>query len=324
MNNIDENKLFDEALKDIEKKFGKNTFNNIENFNVQTFSSGSISLDKIIGGGFPRGRIIEIYGNESSGKTTIALQAIKSCLNINGHVAYIDAENSLDSNYIESLGIDLNKMLISNPDNGEQAFSIIDALIKTNLIDLIVVDSVAALVPKSELDLDIDNHVVGAHARLMSKGLRMIQSTIAKSKTCVIFINQVREKVGVLFGNNEITTGGRALKFFSSLRLDVKRSELLKSGNDVIGIKSKVTVTKNKISSPFKSCYIDIFFGRGFDIKKEIIDFAIEYEIIKRNGSWYSFKDIKIAQGRSQLDNYIENNSNEYDEIKNEVMQRIF
>lgn len=323
MNQMSEEKTLNIALKEIEKKFGKNTFNSIENFNIETISSGSYVLDKTLGvDGFPRGRIVEIYGNESSGKTTIALQAVKSCLLNNGNVAYIDAENSLDAKYIENLGIDPNKLLIANPEYGEQAFAIVDALIKTNMIDLIVIDSVAALIPKSELDGDINDSVVGMHARLMSKGLRMIQSTIAKSKTCVIFINQVREKVGVMFGNNEITTGGRALKFFSSVRLEVKRSELLKNSNDVMGIKSKVTVVKNKLAPPFKSCFIDIFFNKGFDAKKEIIDFAIEYEIINKNGSWFFYDEKKLCQGRNQLDKLLDEDNQLYENIKVKVIEK--
>lgn len=324
MNSTNQEKILNEALKEMEKKFGKQTFNNVDNFNIETISTGSLMLDKAIGiNGLPRGRIIEIYGNESSGKTTVALQVVKECLKNNGNVAYIDAENSLDANYVQSLGIDPKKVLIANPEYGEQAFSIIDALIKTNMIDLIIIDSVAALVPKIELDGDMNDQVVGAQARMMSKGLRMIQTSIAKSKTVVIFINQVREKVGVIFGNNEITTGGRALKFFSSLRMEIKRSELLKSGNDIIGIKSKITMTKNKLAPPFKSCYIDIFFGKGFDPLKEIIDFAIEFEIIDKNGSWYSYKDKKICQGRNQLDKYFQENCSEYDEIKAKVIEKL-
>lgn len=321
---INENKLLNEALKEIELKFGKNTFNSIGDFNLETISSGSYFLDKATGiNGFPKGRIVEIYGNESSGKTTIALQVIKSCLNNNGSVAYIDAENSLDSKYIKNLGIDTSKLLVANPEYGEQAFSILNALIKTNMIDLIVVDSVAALVPKSEIEATIEDQNVGAHARLMSKGLRMIQTSIAKSKACVIFINQVREKVGIHFGNNEITTGGRALKFFSSMRLEVKRSELIKNSNDVIGIKSKVTFTKNKLAPPFKYCFIDIFFGKGFDINKEIIDHAIEKEIILKKGAWYFYKDEKICQGRNQLDKYLNDNQSVFDEIKEVIISNI-
>ena len=284
--NMSQEKALELAIKEIEKKFGKETFSQCSNSEIEVIKTGSLVLDNTIGiGGFPKGRIIEIFGNESSGKSTIALQAVKECINNNGNVAYIDAENSLDNSYLKSLGIDTDKLLIANPEYGEQAFTIIDALAKTNMMDLIVIDSVAALVPKSDMDSSIEDQSMGTHARMMSKGLKMIQSSNYKSNTCVIFINQIREKIGVMFGNNETTTGGRALKFFSSLRLDVKRSELIKYGNSVIGIKSKITVVKNKVSIPFKSCFVDIFFNKGFDYKKEIIDFAIQYDIINKSGS---------------------------------------
>lgn len=324
MNLMNDDKILNEAIKEIEKKFGKQTFHKVENFYVDTINSGSIILNNAIGiNGFPRGRIVEIYGNESSGKTTIALQAIKACLDENLNVAYIDVENALDAKYLSCLGIDPDKLLVANPEYGEQAFAIIDALIKTNMMDLIVVDSVAALTPKIELESDVCDQQMGAHARLMSKGLRMIQATIAKSKTCVIFINQVREKVGVVFGNNEITTGGRALKFFSSLRMEVKRSELLKSGIDIIGIKSKVSITKNKLAPPYKTCFIDIYFGKGFDKTKEIIEYAIEKEIILKNGSWYFFNDTKICQGKNQLENYLKEHVELFDEIKKKLLEKI-
>lgn len=322
--NMAEDKALELAIKEIEKKFGKETFNQTSEPKIDVIKTGSLVLDKAIGiGGFPKGRIIEIFGNESSGKTTIALQAVKECISNNGNVVYIDAENSLDSSYLTSLGIDTNKLLIANPEYGEQAFSIIDALVKTNMIDLIIVDSVAALVPKSDVDSSFEDQSMGTHARLMSKGLKMIQASIYKSNTCVIFINQVREKIGIMFGNNETTTGGRALRFFSTLRLDVKRSELLKYGNDVIGIKSKVTVVKNKVSVPFKSCFVDIFFNKGFDYKKEIIDFAIQYEIINKSGSWFYYKENKLIQGRTNLETYLTNNNELYEEIKQLVLDRI-
>lgn len=286
MNTMTEQKALELAIKEIEKKFGKDTFSQTENFNNEVIKTGSFLLDNAIGvGGLPKGKIIEIYGNESSGKTTIALQCVKESISSGGSVAYIDAECSIDSKYLTSLGIDPSKLLIATPEYGEQAFSIIDALIKTNMVDLIVVDSVAALVPKVDVESSMEDQSMGTHARMMSKGLKIIQTSLSKSKTTIIFINQVREKIGVMFGNNETTTGGRALKFFSCIRLDVRRSELIKSGSDVIGIKSKITVTKNKVAPPFKVCFVDIFFNKGFDPTKEIIDFAIEYEIIKKSGS---------------------------------------
>ncbi|MCF0217994.1 MAG: recombinase RecA [Malacoplasma sp.] len=312
------------ALKEIEKKFGKQTFNQTESFSNEVISTGSILLDKATGvNGFPKGKIIEIYGNESSGKSTIALQVVRECINNNGNVAYIDLENSLDKKYLDSLGIDASKVLIANPEYGEQAFSIIEALLKTEMIDLIVVDSVAAMVPKSDMDASIEDQSMGTHARLMSKGLKIIQPAIAKSNTCVIFINQIREKIGVVFGNNEITTGGRALKFFSCLRLDVRRSELLKNGNDIIGIKSKIVITKNKVGIPFKSCFVDIFFNQGFNPFKEIIDFAIQYDIIQKSGSWFYYDKQKIGQGRNNLENYLANNNELFETIKSLVLQKI-
>ncbi len=319
-----ETKLFNETVKDIEKKYGKGSITTANIDQVDVLSTGSISLDAALGiKGFPRGRIIEIYGNESSGKTTIALQAVAKCLEENKKAAYIDAENSLDINYLISMGIDPEKLLLARPESGEQAFNIIDALIKTKLIDLIVVDSVAALIPESELNGDVSDQNIGAHARLMSKGLRMIQSSISKSNVCIIFINQLREKVGIMFGNPEVTTGGRALKFFSSIRLDVRKSELLKNGNDAIGIKTKVTVVKNKLAPPLKHCFIDIFFGKGYDFKNEIINFAIDYEIIKKSGSWFYFDDKKICQGRNALDDEIANNEELYQKIKDLVLEKI-
>lgn len=321
MNTI-ENKIFDEAIKELDKKYGKGTFNNSSSFNVDVIGSGSISLDNILTiNGFPKGRIIEIYGNESSGKTTIALQAVKECLASGGKAVYIDVENSLDINYLEAIGIDSEKLLLARPESGEQTFNIIDALIKTKMIDLIVVDSVAALVPEAELKGDVVDQNIGAHARLMSKGLRMIQGIISKNNVCVIFINQIREKIGIMFGNPEVTTGGRALKFFSSIRLEVRKSELLKEGNEIIGIKSKVTITKNKLGPPLKQTFIDIFFNKGYDFKNEVINFAINYEIIKRNGSWFYFNEQKLCQGRNQLTKFFDDNEPIYQDIKNKILE---
>ncbi len=322
-----ENELLNNAVKKIESKFGKGVIKDLNeeyNWSSNTISSGSISLDNALTiGGFPKGRIIEIFGNESSGKTTIAMQTVAECQKSGGKVAYIDAENAIDINYIKTLGVDIDKLLLAQPDSGEQAFTIIDALIKTGQIDLIVVDSVAALIPQSELDGEVFDQNIGAHARLMSKGLRMIQSSVSKHNVCVIFINQLREKVGVMFGNPEVTTGGRALKFYSSMRLEVKKSELIKSGNDAIGIKSKITIVKNKLGSPFKNCFVDIFFGKGFDYKNELINFAIAYEIIQKKGSWFYFNEQKLGQGRNQLDEYLNNNLDLYETIKSETFKHI-
>lgn len=318
-------KIFNETIKEIEKKYGKGSLKMMSDDlkDVDVIPTGSIHLDNALGiNGLPKGRIVEIYGNESSGKTTVALQVAAECQKNNGRVAYIDAENALDYKYIKNIGINLDDLIIANPEHGEQAFSIVDALIKTNLIDLIIIDSVAALIPQSELNANIEDQNIGLHARLMSKGLRMIQGVIAKSNVCVIFINQLREKVGVMFGNPEVTTGGRALKFYSSIRIEVKKNELLKSGNDIEGIKSKITIVKNKLAAPLKTCYIDIFFGKGFDYKNDIINFAIEYEIIKRSGSWFFYNEKKLGQGRSQLALFLNDNEIIFSEIKKNVLDK--
>ena len=315
-----------DTIKNIEKKFGSGTLKYLEDkatWDGDVISSGSLSLDNALGiKGFPKGRIIEIYGNESSGKTTVALQCVAECQKNNGRVAYIDAENALDGIYCKKIGVDLSKMLLSQPDSGEQAFYVMDALLKTNEVDLIVVDSVAALVPESELNGEVYDQNMGAHARLMSKGLRMIQASISKSNTTVIFINQVREKIGVMFGNPEVTTGGRALKFFSSIRLEIRKAELIKSGTEIIGIKSKVTVSKNKLAPPLKVCYVDIFFGTGFDYKNEIINFSIDYEIIKKAGSWYYYNDVKMCQGRAQIGKFLSENEKIYNDIKKTILEK--
>ncbi len=321
-----ENNELELAIKKMESKFGKGIFkeDNFTNWDDNVISTGSLNLDNALGiNGLPKGRIIEIYGNESCGKTTIALQAAKECQKQNGRVAYIDAENALDINYVKSIGVDPEKMLLAQPESGEQAFTIIDSLIKTGQIDLIIVDSVAALIPQVELDGDVFDQNIGAHARLMSKGLRMIQNSISKHNVCVVFINQMREKVGIMFGNPEVTTGGRALKFFSSIRMEVRKSELIKDGNEPVGITTKVTITKNKIGIPLKVAYVDIFFGKGFDYTNEIVNFAINYNIIKKNGSWFSYDDKKIAQGKNQTLEVLTNNKELFEEIKLKTLSMI-
>lgn len=321
-----ENNELDLAIKKMESKFGKGIFkeDNFNDWSNNVISTGSLNLDNALGiNGLPRGRIIEIYGNESCGKTTIALQTAKECQLNGGRVAYIDAENALDINYVKNIGVDIDKMILAQPESGEQAFTIIDSLIKTGQVDLIIVDSVAALIPQSELDGDVFDQNIGAHARLMSKGLRMIQNSISKYNVCIVFINQMREKVGVMFGNPEVTTGGRALKFFASIRMEVRKSELIKDGNEPIGITTKVTITKNKIGIPLKVAYVDIFFGKGFDYTNEILNFAINYNIIKKNGSWFSYEDKKIAQGKNQTLEVLSNDKMLFDEIKNKTLLMI-
>lgn len=321
-------KRYNDTLKDLERKIGKEIIAN-DNFsdvyNVETISSGSLVFDNLLGiKGFPKKRIVEIYGNESSGKTSIALQAAKQCLNSGGRVLYIDAENGLNLNYLKILNINTDKLIIANPLYGEQAFIILDAMLKNDLVDLIVIDSVAALIPKAELESKITDQSMGLHARLMSKGLRMIQSSIAKSNTCVIFINQVREKLGVVFGNNEVTTGGRALKFFSSLRIEVRRSELIKNNDQkVIGIKSKINVIKNKMALPFQVGYVDYYFNVGFDQLKEVINLAIDFNIIQKTGSWYSYCETKIGQGKNSVEDYLKINEETYQKITQQVTERL-
>lgn len=319
---MDQKDELKEALKKIEAKYGKGIIvNEYPDITKNTISTGSFSLNDAVGNkGLPRGRIIEIYGGESSGKTTVALQVAVACQKSGGKVAFIDAENALDIGYAERNGIDATELILARPDNGEQAFTIIEALARTNQIDLIIVDSVTALVPKSEIESEIHDQNMGLHARLMSKGLRMIQSTLSKTNTTIIFINQVREKIGIIYGNPEVTTGGRALKFFSSIRLEIRKSELLKVGTEAIGIKSKITVIKNKCAPPMKVAYVDIFYDRGFDYKNEIINFSIQKELIKKAGSWYYYNDLRLGQGRTQVNEFLNTNPQTFEEIKNQLM----
>jgi recombination protein RecA len=288
MNNINEQKLFEEAIKQIETQFGKGSIaqliNNGEKIDV--IPTGSLQLDRALGvGGYPKGRIIEIFGNESSGKTTLALQAIAQCQKLGGRCAYIDLEHALDAKFCEINNVDLSKLLLAQPESGEQSFSLMEALIKTDMIDLIVIDSVAALVPNAELLGEFEDQTIGLHARLMSKGLRILQGLIAKHNTTVIFTNQIREKIGVMYGNPETTTGGRALKFYATIRMELRKNELIKSGNEVIGIKTCAKIVKNKVAPPLYKAFIDIYFDKGIDHTAEIIDFALEKGVIAKKGA---------------------------------------
>lgn len=282
------NSVYEQIIESIDSKFAKdiiNTLGSRKKEKVESFSSGSMNIDTALGcGGFPRGRIIEIYGNESCGKTTIALQAVASLQRSGGHAAYIDLEHALDTKYCIKNGINIDEMIISQPDSAEQTFDLIESLIKTKLIDLIVVDSVAAMVPEIELNGDMNDQTIGVHARIMSKGLRNIQPLLDKNNVTVIFINQIREKVGVMFGNNETTTGGRALRFYASIRMEVRRQELLKSDDQCVGIKSSIKIVKNKLSPPLTKTTVDIFFDHGFDPFNEIVSYAIEKNIINKKG----------------------------------------
>lgn len=318
---MDQQKIFNETIKEIETQFGKGSIVTFDKTtkDIETISSGSINLNRALGiGGYPRGRIIEIYGNESSGKTTLALQAIAQCQKQGGKCAYIDAEHSLDAKYCNANGVDLSKLLLAQPDSGEQSFAIMEALVKTGMIDLIVVDSVAALVPEAEINNEYEQQTIGLHARLMSKGLRIMQSYASKFNTTIIFINQIREKIGVMFGDNKTTTGGWALKFFASVRIELKRSEVLKNGTNIIGIKTQARVIKNKLAPPLTSASLEIYFDRGFDNFIETVDYAIEKGIITKKGSWFYFNDNQLSQGKDALINLLrsENGKDTYNQIQ--------
>lgn len=288
-NQINEQKLFDEAMKQIEVQFGKGmiaSLNGAANEGIPVIPTGSIQLDRAIGiNGYPKGRVIEIFGNESCGKTTLALQAVAQCQKQGGKCVYIDLEHALDGKYCTANNVDLKKLMLAQPDSGEQAFALIESLIKTDMIDLIVVDSVAALVPNAELIGEFEDQTIGLQARMMSKGLRIIQGLIARHNTTIIFINQIREKIGVVYGNPETTTGGRALKFYSSIRIELRKSELLKDGNDCVGIKVCAKLVKNKLAPPLTKAFIDIYFDKGIDHTSEVIDFAIEKGVIDKKGA---------------------------------------
>ena len=293
-------KTLDQVLLDIEKQFGKGSIMKLgsnEHREIDVVPSGSISLDVALGiGGYPKGRIIEIYGPESSGKTTFALHAIAEIQKQGGKAAFIDAEHSLDPNYASKLGVNINELLLSQPDNGEQALEICEALVRSGAIGIIVIDSVAALVPQAEIEGEMGDSHVGLQARLMSQALRKLSGIINKTNTVAIFINQLREKVGVMFGNPEVTPGGRALKFYSSIRLEIRRSEQLKSGSDVIGNKTSIKVVKNKMAPPFKTCSVDIMYGEGISAEGELVDLASEAAIVEKSGAWYSYNGEKIGQ----------------------------
>ena len=319
-------KALEMALAQIDKDFGKGAVMKLgENLhmNVDTISTGSIGLDMALGvGGLPRGRIVEIYGPESSGKTTVALHVIAEAQKSGGEAAFIDAEHALDPVYAKALGVDIDNLIVSQPDTGEQALEIVEALIRSGAIDVIVIDSVAALVPKAEIDGDMGDSHVGLQARLMSQALRKLSGVISKSNTVAIFINQLREKVGVMFGNPETTTGGRALKFYSSVRLDIRRIESIKQGTEVIGNRTRVKVVKNKVAPPFRDTEFDIIYGEGISKSGSILDLAVESEIVVKSGSWFSYRGQRIGQGRENAKQYLKDNPEIMREIELKIRNR--
>jgi len=315
----DKQKALDEALRKIEKQFGKGSIMKLgeeAERKIDTISSGSLALDVALGiGGYPKGRIVEIYGPESSGKTTVALHAIAEAQKKGGQAAFIDAEHALDPNYARALGVNIEELLLSQPDTGEQALEIAEALVRSGAIDILVVDSVAALVPSAEIEGEMGDAHVGLQARLMSQALRKLSGAINKSKTIAIFINQIREKVGVMFGNPETTPGGRALKFYSSVRLEVRRAETLKQGTDMIGNRTRIKVVKNKVAPPFKQAMVDIMYGEGISIEGEILDIGSELEIVEKSGAWYSYQGERLGQGRENSKLFLLENEAIRDEI---------
>ncbi|MEK5079724.1 recombinase RecA [Solibacillus sp. FSL W7-1436] len=321
----DRKAALDMALKQIEKQFGKGSVMKLgENSNnkIDTTSSGSIAIDAALGiGGYPRGRIVEVYGPESSGKTTVTLHAIAEIQANGGTAAFIDAEHALDPVYAQKLGVNIDELLLSQPDTGEQALEIAEALVRSGAIDIIVIDSVAALVPKAEIEGEMGDSHMGLQARLMSQALRKLSGVINKSNTLAIFINQVREKIGVMFGNPETTTGGRALKFYSSIRLEVRRGEAIKQGTEIIGNKTKIKVVKNKVAPPFRTAEVDIMYGEGISKEGEIVDIGAELDIIQKSGSWYSYNSERIGQGRENVKQFFKENPAMKEEVTEKIRQ---
>ena len=323
VNTPSNDKALDDVMKQIEKKFGKGAIMKLgseEHIDIETTPSGSIGLDIALGvGGYPKGRIIEIFGPESSGKTTFALEAIAECQKRGGRAAFIDAEHALDPVYSKNLGVNIDELLLSQPDTGEQALEIAEALVKSEAVDIIVIDSVAALVPQAEIEGEMGDSHIGLQARLMSQALRKLSGTLNKTNTTAIFINQLREKVGIVFGNPEVTPGGRALKFYSSVRLDIRKGESIKEGDQVIGNKAKVKVVKNKVAPPFKTASVDIMYGEGISRMGELVDIASDLAIIDKSGAWYSYNGEKIGQGKENTKLYLK----EHPEIATEIENKI-
>ncbi len=324
----DKKAALESALKQIEKQYGAGAVMRLgenRHLNIDSISTGSLTLDLATGiGGLPKGRIVEIFGPESSGKTTLALHCIAECQKQGGVAAFVDAEHALDPVYAGNLGVDIDSLLVSQPDYGEQALEITEQLVRSGAVDIIVVDSVAALVPRTEIDGEMGDSHVGLHARLMSQAMRKLTGAINKSNCLIVFINQLREKVGVVYGNPEVTTGGRALKFYSSMRIDVRKAEAIKAaGSEVIGTRTKVKIVKNKLAPPFKQAEFDIMYGRGISKSGEILDLAAEYDIIKKSGSWFSYGDERLGQGRDKVKDIIENDPEFAEKLENQIKEKI-
>ena len=329
MSKDDKMKALDAALAQIERQFGKGSVMKLgdttNNMQVETVSTGSLSLDIALGmGGIPKGRIVEVYGPESSGKTTVSLHMVAEVQKQGGIAGFIDAEHALDPAYAKKIGVDIDNLYISQPDNGEQALEITETMVRSGAVDIVIVDSVAALVPKAEIDGDMGDAHVGLQARLMSQALRKLTAVISKSNCIVIFINQLREKVGIMFGNPETTTGGRALKFYSSIRLDVRRIEAIKQGGEVVGNRTRIKVVKNKIAPPFKEAEFDIMFGEGISVAGDLLDLAAEIGVIQKSGAWYAYDGNKIGQGRENAKNFLKENPEIMADVEGKVRSHFF
>ncbi|MGO5145808.1 recombinase RecA [Catenibacterium mitsuokai] len=324
----DTDAALDDAISQIEKKFGKGSVMRLGDraaVDVDVIPSGSLTLDKALGiGGYPKGRIIEIYGPESSGKTTLTLHAIAQAQKQGGKAAFIDAEHAIDPVYAKNLGVDIDELILSQPDSGEQALEIAEMLVRSGVIDLIVIDSVAALVPQVELDGEMGDAAVGLQARLMSKALRKLSGVMNKTNCTVIFINQLREKIGVMYGNPETTTGGRALKFYSSVRVEIRRSEQIKQNGEIVGNKANIKVVKNKVAPPFKTTQVDIIYGKGISRDGEILDLAVEGDIVEKSGAWYAYNGEKIGQGRENAKNFLLEHPAIFAEVEEKVKAQLF
>ncbi len=327
MASIDKGKAIESALANIEKKFGKGSIMRLgerPHEEVGSISTNCLSLDAAIGvGGFPRGRIIEVYGPESSGKTTLALQVVASAQKLGGVAAYIDAEHALDPDYAEKLGVNIDEMLISQPDSGEQALEIAETLVRSASVDVIVIDSVAALVPRAEIDGEMGDSHMGLQARLMSQALRKLTAIVSSSNTCFIFINQLRDKIGVMFGSPETTTGGKALKFYASVRIDIRRIGAIKEGDRVVGNRTKIKMVKNKVAPPFRECEFDIMYGEGISKEGDLIDLATKFEIVEKSGSWFSYSTERLGQGRENVKNLLKENTELRDRIEHDVKVKL-